>query len=139
MIELKNYLRTSFNKVLLFDTDLVADFLKGDKRCTTFFEDYVFAGLLTSTISSYTAGELFLGTRDKREEQNLDLWLSRVFDVLDMNYEILKEAGILKKKYKMRIGDAIIAATAIKERIPLLTLNPDTYRKLNIKIFKPYV
>ena len=139
MIELKNYLRTSFSRVLLFDTDLVADFVKGDKRCIAFFEDYVFAGLLTPTISSFTAGELFLGARDKREEQNLDLWLSNVFDVLDTNYEILREASILKKKYKMVMGDAIIPATATKEKIPLLTLNPDTYRKLDIKIFRPYV
>jgi len=139
MIELKNYLRTSFNKVLLFDTDLVADFLKGDKRCISFFETYVFSGLLTPTISSFTAAELFLGARDKREEQNLDLWLSSVFEVMDADYGVMKEAGILKRKNRMVIGDAVIAATAMKERVPLLTLNPDKYRKLNIKIFNPYV
>ncbi|MBN2518038.1 MAG: PIN domain-containing protein [Candidatus Altiarchaeota archaeon] len=139
MIELKNYLRTSFDKAVLFDTDVVIDFLKGDKRSTTFFDTYVFSGLLTPTISSFTAAELFSVARDKREEQNLDLWLSSAFDILEMDYQTLKEAGILKKTHKMQMSNAIIAAVATKERIPLLTSNSEQYRKLNMRIFKPYV
>ena len=41
--------------------------------------------------------------------------------VLDMNYQIKKECIAIRNKYKIKIPDAIIAATAIIYNIPLIT------------------
>lgn len=139
MIELKNYLRTSFNKSVLFDTDLVIDLLKGDSRAVSFFEEYVFSGALTPVVSSMSIAELFMFARDKSEEMDLDHWMGSVFDIAEADYRISKEAGLLKRKNGIKIADAIVAATAIVNRIPLVTRSPDSYRRLDLKVFKPYV
>jgi len=138
MIELKNYLRTSFNKLVLFDTSVVLDYLRGDPRAKSFFDDYVFGGLLTPAISTLTVGELFMGVRDKQEENTLNLWLTGLFDVIGSDYETLKKAGLLRRQRSIKMGDAMIAATAMGEHIPLLTNKMEQYRGLNLKIFKPY-
>ena len=41
--------------------------------------------------------------------------------VLDMNYQMKKECIAIRNKYKIKIPDAIIAATAIIYNIPLIT------------------
>ncbi|TRX32071.1 type II toxin-antitoxin system VapC family toxin [Flavobacterium sp. ZT3R18] len=41
--------------------------------------------------------------------------------VLDMNYQIKQKCIYIRKKYKIKIPDAIIASTAIVYNIPLIT------------------
>jgi predicted nucleic acid-binding protein len=41
--------------------------------------------------------------------------------VLDMNYQIKQECIAIRNKYKIKIPDAIIAATAVVYNIPLIT------------------
>jgi predicted nucleic acid-binding protein len=118
---------------------LVVDFLKGDNRAVSFFEEYVFSGALTPVLSSMSVSELFMFARDKGEEMDLDHWLNSVFDIAEADYPISKEAGLLKRKNGVKIADAIIAATATANRIPLVTRSPDSYRRLDLRVFKPYV
>ncbi len=138
MRELTNYLKTSFDKRALIDTGVLVDFLVGDKRVSAFFEEHVFSGQVTPVISSQTVSELFMATRNKKEESELEQWLNNVFDLAEVSYEIAKEAGIMKKSKGVRVGDAIIASTAQVSKIPLITTNPESYRRAGIKTFKPY-
>ena len=138
MIELKSYLRTSFSKSVLFDTGTIIDYLRGEPKAVSFFDDYVFSGLLTPSVSALTIGELFMGVRDKREETSLDLWLTNLFDVVGLDHTVLKQAGLLRKQRSIGMGDAIIAATALTEHTPIITPKPSAYRNLNLKVFQPY-
>jgi predicted nucleic acid-binding protein len=45
--------------------------------------------------------------------------------VLDMNYQIKQKCIDIRKKYKIKIPDAIIASTAIVYNIPLITSDKD--------------
>ena len=139
MNELRNYLRTSFNKSVLFDTGVIVDFLVGDKKVKAFFEEYVFSGQLTPVVSSHTISEVFMAARNKKEETELEQWLSNIFDMSEINYEISKQAGLLKRGNGIRVGDAVIAATASTMRIPLVTTTPEAYRRADIRVFKPHV
>jgi len=138
MRELTNYLKTSFDKRALIDTGVIVDFLVGDKRVASFFEEHIFSAQITPVISSQTVSELFMATRNKKEETELEQWISNVFDLSEVTYEIAKQAGILKKSNGVRAGDTIIASTSTILKIPLITTNPESYRRAGIKTFKPY-
>ncbi len=138
MNDLRNYLKTSFNKSVLFDTGLIVDFLVGDPKTRLFFEDFVFSGHLTPVISAQTVCELFAAARNTKEESHLNYWLTNVFDVVEITYEIGKRAGLMKRNSGIYLGDAIIASTSILLGIPLVTTRPELYRKTDIRIFRPY-
>lgn len=138
MSALSDYLRTSFNKSVLFDTGVIVDFLVGGKKTQSFFEEFVFSGQLTPVISSQTLCELFMAARNRKEETEIDQWVSKVFDVCEVSYEIAKEAGMFKRSNGLRAGDTIIAATASVLKIPLITTTPDPYRRADIRVFRPY-
>ena len=138
MNELTIYLKRSFNKRVLLDTGIVVDFLAGESKAKSFFEEHVFSGQLTPVISSQTVSELFMATRNKKEETELDQWLSKVFERADLNYEIAKQAGLLKRGNGIRVGDTVIAATALTLGVPLVTTIPESYRRAKVRTFKPY-
>ena len=54
--------------------------------------------------------------------------------VIDMNIEIKKKAIQIKQKYKIKLPDAIIAATAILYNIPFITADSDfkVVKELNL-------
>ena len=54
--------------------------------------------------------------------------------VIDMNIEIKKKAIQIKQKYKIKLPDAIIAATAILYNIPFITADADfkVVKELNL-------
>lgn len=136
---LKNYLKTSFSKSVLFDTGVLVDFLVGDKKVISFFEEYVFSGQLTPTISTLTVSELFMAARNKKEEAELEQWLKGLFDILPLNYDVAKTAGLMKRNNKTRPPDAIIAATANFYKLPLVTTSPEEYRGLDLRLFGPHI
>ena len=138
MNELTNYLRASFNKSALFDTGIVVDYLMGDPKAKAFFEEYVFPGKLNPVISAQTACELFMAARGKREESELDQWVSKLFDVAPVSYPVAKTGGLMKRSNGVRAGDCMVAATAASLGIPLITTDPELYRKSGLRIFKPY-
>jgi predicted nucleic acid-binding protein len=122
----------------LFDTGVIVDFLVGDKKVQSFFDEYVFSGQLTPVISAQTLAELFMAARNKREETELEQWLSKVFDVCEVSALVAKEAGLLKRGNGIRAGDTTIAATASVLKIPLVTTTPELYRRAEIRTFKPF-
>ena len=138
MNELRNYLKTSFNKSVLVDSGVIVDFLIGDKKAMAFFEEFVFSGKMTPVLSSQSVCELFMAARNKKEESELDQWISSVFDIAEVTYPIAKGAGLIKRGNGIRVGDTIIAATSNALRIPVVTSSPESYRRANIRTFKAY-
>jgi predicted nucleic acid-binding protein len=122
----------------VFDTGIVVDFLVGDKRAKAFFDEHVLSGQVTPVLSPQSVSELFMATRNKKEEAELEQWLSAVFDIAPLSYEVGKEAGLLKRSNGIRASDAIIASTAKILRVPLVTTKPELYRRSGLRTFKPY-
>jgi len=59
--------------------------------------------------------------------------------LLEISKGILDEAVKLRQKQKMTIGDAIIAGTAIKDNLTLVTRNAkDFIRIKELKLFNPF-
>ena len=69
----------------------------------------------------------------KVQKSNVQNIINECF-VIDMNAEIKKYAIQIKQKYKIKLPDAIIAATAIQYNIPFITADADfkVVKELNL-------
>ena len=107
---------------LLLDTDVLIDYLRGDKRAVEFLES-VEADLVVSAI---TVAELFVGAKGDEEERSLEKFLL-AFEILPVTTEVARLGGIIRRDYKASHGtglaDALIAATARLYLAILVTFN----------------
>jgi hypothetical protein len=114
------------SKQLLVDTDVLIDFLRGQKQAVAFFK----AESDRVCFSSITVAEVCAGIRDVREEAEIER-LFFVFPVLPTTNEIAQLAGRyirqFGKSFSVEIPDAIIAATCSITQADLQTLNVRHY------------
>lgn len=96
---------------LLVDTDVLIDHLRGQRRLRSDGRRW--------GISVLTRCELFAG-RDQPEP--LTRFLSPLIE-LPIDTTIAELAGITRRDLGIAIPDALIAATALTHRIPLMTRN----------------
>lgn len=97
---------------LLVDTDVLVDHLRGFRRLQS--------GRHRVSYSVVTRCELFAGRGSDEEAVQLLLAAFREFPV---DRPIAERAGRLRRETGVRVPDALIAATAIENRLTLLTRN----------------
>ena len=111
---------------ILVDTDVLIDFLRGNKKAIEFINN------LSSYIilSPIVIAELYAGVKGENELSVLDNFIS-LFRIVPITSEIAKAGGLYKrdfaKSYGVGLADAILAATADKEKADLKTLNVKHY------------
>ncbi len=115
--------------ILLLDTDVLVDFLRGHGEAVAF----VNAHSARIILSSIVVAELYAGVRGDREQAVLEALVS-LFRVVPVSGEIAKTGGLYKRDYGKSHGvglaDAILAATAESENAELKTLNTKHYPML---------
>ena len=115
--------------ILLLDTDVLVDFLRGHSRAVAF----VNAHSAQIILSSIVVAELYAGVRGDREQAALEALVS-LFRVVPVSGEIAKTGGLYKRDYGkshgVSLADAILAATAEAENAELKTLNTKHYPML---------
>jgi len=109
--------------IILCDTNILIEFYKNNQNIIAQLNKI---GAKNIAISSVTAGELLFGALNKREmltiKKNIDHlillhtneWVSKKFIELMLTYS---------KSHGLAVPDALIAATALVNEIPLYTLN----------------
>lgn len=107
---------------MLLDTCIVIDILRGRQAAVSFV-----TGLETKpSLSAVTATELVAGCRNVKERRQIDRLLAH-YILLDIGREIACLAGDYIRTYGRSHGtdpiDALIAATAKTQGLPLATLN----------------
>ena len=115
--------------LLLVDTDNLIDVANKDAtaitRLTTESQRFTLA------VSSITVMELIIGCRNKNELQALNRFLAK-FQTVALNHRISELTMQLLQDYYLSHGllipDALIAASAIEQHIPLLTKNQRDFR-----------
>lgn len=97
---------------VLVDTDVLIDHLRGHSA----FEpgsDRIFCSVITR-------GELFAGTGT--DEEAVRRLLAPLMEI-PVDRDLAEEAGRLRRTTRIALPDAVIAATALSLRLPLVTRN----------------
>lgn len=117
---------------ILIDTSVIIEFLRlNDKKRSLLYKlasnkNQLFVSIVTHT-------ELFSG-KSVWENTSAREELNKIFSgikILPLNEAISTLAGEIRSKNNINIMDAIIAATAIKYKLPLSTLNQKDFVKIS--------
>lgn len=115
--------------LVIVDTDVLIDAGRNIGDAVTCLEQIEHQASLA--ISNVSEMELVVGCRNKAELRSLDKFLSR-FRVVKLNEQTSDIAVDLLRRYRLShgllIADALIAATALSQNIPLVTKNERDYR-----------
>lgn len=126
-------------KTVLVDTDIFIDFLRVKEKEKAPYFELLGAGLFP-VISLITFAELYAGRSVWEKEparEELEILLSGI-EVFPLYKPIARRAGWLRANYNMGLVDALIAATALSEDIPLFTLNTDHFKGVeNLDLYRP--
>lgn len=125
--------------LVIVDTDVLIDAGRDIADAVTCLEQVEHqASLAISVVSEM---ELVVGCRNKAELRTLDRFLSR-FQVIKLNEPTSDIAVDLLRRYRLSHGllvaDALIAATALSQTIPLVTKNERDYRFITGLRLLPY-
>jgi predicted nucleic acid-binding protein len=111
---------------MLIDTDVLIDYLRGLDQAQNFI-----ASLPEQVyISAITVAELHVGVRNGKERATLTEFLDTL-ETIALDTELAAEGGLIRRDYGKSHGiglnDALIAATALKNRLQLVTLDGERY------------
>jgi len=123
-----------------FDTDVLIWFFRGHNGAARLIENTP-----ERYISVVSYMELLQGAQDKKESRIIKSFLSDFnFQTLPLTENIGHRALIYIEEYGLKVSlcvaDALVAATAVENHLPLATANRKHYRPiadLEINIFRP--
>jgi predicted nucleic acid-binding protein len=125
---------------VIFDTDILIWVQRGNRNAARLIDNAEDRYL---SIQSYM--ELLQGAKNKLQHKNVKDFISDFgFSVLPLSENIGHRALIYVEEYAlssgMRAGDAIIAATAVENNLPVVSSNAKHFKvvkELQLKVFKP--
>lgn len=125
-------------KKLLFDTDVIIDYLRGEKRAVSFLEE-AFSSKICY-LSPISIAELYVGVRENEERAILDDFIGE-FNVASLDKETAVIGGLFRRDFKkshaIGLADALIAATALALEAHLVSLNKKYYPMIS-NLLIPY-
>lgn len=123
---------------ILLDSDVIISWLRGCEPISSAVIRLLDNGesLIWTPVS---VAEIFAGVRRSEEERVERLFL--ILDPLALSGEIGRKAGhylsTYEKSHSVELGDALIAAAAAVNNLPLWTLNRKHYPMKDIRFFSP--
>lgn len=123
---------------VVVDSDILIDHL----RLTSQILDSILEEVKNKKIKAYLPGivvsEIYSGNDTKESNKLLKInSLLDLFEFVPASQDISKSAGFLIRDYKIAIGDAVIAATALSLNAKLATRNIKDFQDIKgLKFFK---
>lgn len=118
-------------KKILLDSSVIIDFLRRKNKEDSLLYKFTVESYQLS-ISIITHAELYSGSRvweNKEDARELQIVLQGI-KILPINENISKKAGQIRAIYKVALLDALIAATALENKLKLVTLNIKDFEKV---------
>lgn len=126
-------------KRVLIDTDILIDFLREKREAKKVIES-VISEQIIGMISVITESELFSGKECNNSEKRKaveDLLL--LMNKIDVDSDIAKKGGELRRTYDTPLLDSLIAATAILTNAIVYTRNRKHFQHMKeVNIATPY-
>ena len=141
------------NNRYLLDTCVLSEYIRKqpEQKVIQWLDLQLEANLFVSvlTIGEIKKGIVKIEQSQAEKSRKLNLWLQTVIErfdnrILSLNKEILFQWGIIcgnseQKGRKLAVIDSLIAATAIFNRLTLVTRNESDFANLNITIYNPWI
>ena len=103
----------------LIDTNILVYIMQGNPRMQ------YFASEDTLTVSCISEMELLGKFQISDGEKEIVTQMLSYCTIIDINYKIKQLAIALRQKYRMKLPDALIAATAIQQNLTLVTADKE--------------
>jgi predicted nucleic acid-binding protein len=123
----------------VIDTSILIDHLRGIREATSLVEK-VERGEIEGIVSTVTEAELLSakGCEDPKEKEIIEK-LVGVFRKVEFDNEIAKIGAEFRREYGTSLLDSVIAATAFREKCPVLTKNLKDFARIKaVEIQSPY-
>ncbi len=118
------------------DTNAIIYYAHGDSDAIKLLEG-ITAKNTPVYISSITITELFSSSISDKEAIAIENTI-RLFSITSVDSLIARNAGFLRREYKLKLGDSVIAATALFTGSMLVTRNIKDFKKVpNLKLLSP--
>jgi len=138
MNQSKGWWIVAFNRVII-DTDIIIDHLRGIENAKEYLKK-IENGKIRGAISVITEAELAAG--ESMKDILVQIKVKRLLNILGkvkVTSEIAWRAGEVRRNYKCRLMDALIAATALELNSKLVTRNVKHYEKvMGLEVEKPW-
>ncbi len=121
---------------MIVDTDVFVDFFQDVEGAFMFINE----NKAQIAFSAVTEAELLAGKQcnDPRQKEKVIHVLSQ-FEKIPVDNPLVQVAADFRRKYALKLPDALIAATAFTIGEPLFTRNGDDFRKVQeITVKEPY-
>jgi tRNA(fMet)-specific endonuclease VapC len=115
---------------IVIDTDILIDHLRGMEKAKEYLRE-IEEGNVRAAISVITEAELAAGHSMK--DSSVQMKVKRLLNILEkveVTSKIAWRAGEIKRNYKSRLMDALIAATALEFNSKLVTRNVKHYEMI---------
>jgi len=129
-----------FKETVVIDTDIIVDLLRKVEDAKKFFKR-IENNEIQAYFSIITELELFAGkTSQSAEEQKIIDDLLSIMIRVDLDREIARKAGFMRRTYDLAIADSIIVATALSKNVKtIVTRNKKHFAKVKeIEVLVPY-
>jgi len=121
----------------LIDSNVLIDYMANllPEKGSDFVENLFNSQFLISVVTKIEV----LGYNDLPHKMSAMRNFVSLSDILPLNEIVTEKTIELKRSRKMKLGDAIIAATAISDNLVLITRNVDDFKFFpSLKIINPY-
>jgi predicted nucleic acid-binding protein len=122
----------------LLDTSVIIDVLNGKRNRDTLLKSLLSQGDLLACCA-VNISEVYAGMRPK-EETKTEAFLQSL-DYYEINWEVAKRAGLLKRDYSKKgqtlsLADTTIAAVVLEYSLTLITDNVKHYPMPQLKLYQ---
>ncbi len=117
------------NFVYTLDTNAVLYYLRNDSAVVSLLEQATARGEVVN-LSVITEAELFSFPALSAQEEAAIERLLLLFPVMLVDSRVAREAGSLRREYRLKLPDSLIAATALILGSSLITRNVKDFKKI---------
>jgi predicted nucleic acid-binding protein len=123
---------------VLLDSDILIDHLRGYEPARQYLKGFE-TGEVQGYLSIITVAELTAGQMRQDDEEAKVQQLLALFTHIDLNFVLAWRGGEIRRRYQTRLADALIAATAMSQDLPLATRNLQHFTLIEgLRVEKPY-